>query len=89
MPFQSSEAVWAWTANWKYMLERRVSTIWCCQEALKLSGGRVDVLVNNAGVYYPMSFDEGPNKGQGPLDGALLHSLILVHSYKPACAVFC
>lgn len=39
------------------------------EEALKLSGGCVNVLVNNAGVYYPMSFDEGPNKGQGPLDG--------------------
>ncbi len=39
------------------------------QEALKLSGGCVNVLVNNAGVYFPMSLDEGPNKGQGPLDG--------------------
>jgi hypothetical protein len=29
----------------------------------------VDVLVNSAGVYSPMSFDQGPNKGQGPLDG--------------------
>lgn len=46
----------------------------CClwQEALKLSGGCVNVLVNNAGVYYPMSLDEGPNKGQGPLDGEIL-----------------
>ena len=31
--------------------------------------GTVDVLVNNAGTYSPMSFDQGPNKGQGPLDG--------------------
>ncbi len=44
----------------------------CWQEALKLSGGCVNVLVNNAGVYFPMSFDEGPNKGQGPLDGETL-----------------
>ena len=45
----------------------------CCatgQTALKVSGHRVDVLVNNAGMYYPMSFEAGPNKGQGPLDGA-------------------
>lgn len=40
------------------------------QTALKVSGNRVDVLVNNAGMYYPMSLEEGPNKGQGPLDGA-------------------
>ena len=40
-----------------------------------MSGGRVDVLVNNAGVYFPMSLDEGPNKGQGPLDGAVKLSL--------------
>lgn len=31
--------------------------------------GIVDVLVNNAGTYAPMSFDQGNNKGQGPLDG--------------------
>lgn len=31
--------------------------------------GYVDVLVNNAGTYGPMSLDKGPNKGQGPLDG--------------------
>ncbi|DBA73201.1 hypothetical protein WJX77_010872 [Trebouxia sp. C0004] len=31
--------------------------------------GTVDVLVNNAGAYAPMSFDQGDNKGQGPLDG--------------------
>ena len=48
---------------------------WHLQEALKVSGGRVDVLVNNAGVYFPMSLDEGPNKGQGPLDGAAKLSL--------------
>ena len=40
------------------------------QTALKVSGNRVDVLVNNAGMYYPMSLEKGPNKGQGPLDGA-------------------
>ncbi len=40
------------------------------QAALKASGNKVDVLVNNAGMYYPMSLEEGPNKGQGPLDGA-------------------
>ena len=45
--------------------------IWLLQEALRISGGHVDCLVNNAGVYYPMSLDEGPNKGQGPLDGTV------------------
>lgn len=35
-----------------------------------MSGGNIDCLVNNAGVYFPMSLDEGPNKGQGPLDGS-------------------
>jgi len=36
--------------------------------------GTVDVLVNNAGAYAPMSFDQGDNKGQGPLDGMLPHT---------------
>jgi len=36
--------------------------------------GNVDVLVNNAGAYAPMSFDQGDNKGQSPLDGMLLHA---------------
>jgi len=36
--------------------------------------GTVDVLVNNAGAYAPMSFDQGDNKGQGPLDGMLPQS---------------
>ena len=36
--------------------------------------GTVDVLVNNAGAYAPMSFDQGDNKGQGPLDGILPHT---------------
>ena len=44
-------------------------TVCLLQEALRISGGHVDCLVNNAGVYYPMSLEEGPNKGQGPLDG--------------------
>ena len=44
-------------------------TVFLLQEALRISGGHVDCLVNNAGVYYPMSLEEGPNKGQGPLDG--------------------
>ena len=39
------------------------------QTALRVSGNRVDVLVNNAGMYI-MDMEQGPNKGQGPLDGA-------------------
>lgn len=41
--------------------------------------GTVDVLVNNAGTYSPMSFDQGPNKGQGPLDGELICHIAVVH----------
>jgi len=36
--------------------------------------GTVDVLVNNAGAYAPMSFDQGDIKGQSPLDGMLPHT---------------
>jgi len=32
--------------------------------------GYVSVYVQCAGAYGPMSLEKGPNKGQGPLDGA-------------------
>ena len=36
--------------------------------------GYVSVYLQCAGAYGPMSLDKGPNKGQGPLDGAPIGS---------------
>ena len=38
--------------------------------------GYVSVYVQCAGTYGPMSLDKGPNKGQGPLDGALYADVV-------------
>jgi NAD(P)-dependent dehydrogenase (short-subunit alcohol dehydrogenase family) len=61
---------------------RNKAYLFITQEALKVAGDHIDVLVNNAGVYYPMSFDEGPNKGQGPLDGEFLQSASKISGQK-------
>ena len=40
-----------------------------------------------AGKYKPMSFDQGPNKGQGPLDGGALAHPALSMLLESNCAV--
>ncbi len=46
--------------------------------------GYVSVYVQCAGAYGPMSLEKGPNKGQGPLDGALHPDIILSRTMPTA-----
>ena len=51
--------------------------------------GYVSVYVQCAGAYGPMSLEKGPNKGQGPLDGALQPDLGLEQDlFDPHACLF-
>lgn len=62
------------------MTESGTSAVQCIIENLKRN--YTDNLCVPAGKYKPMTFDQGPNKGQGPLDGGALTTPQLTCSWS-------